>query len=123
MSGQPEKINWRLLNVIDCFSNGMATRNRRAYCEVETETESGPYRGTRLNPVTLKNEPIGRVGDLVHCISPCRDLAPFLMLSLKAEAPLKDQMIAAATEKKQILCPLFDASRFRELLDKPKRYW
>jgi hypothetical protein len=123
ISGQPEKITWRLLNVIECYSKALKTKNRQAYCQVETETESLPYRGMRMNIETLKYEPIGEVGEQIVCMSPCRDLAPFLMLSKKSGIPLVDQVVSAAHEKKQILCPLFKPNLFKELLSESKRYW
>ncbi len=123
VSGEAQKIDWRLINVLECYSDGIASKNKKAYCYKEDDCDSLGHPGYRTNPVTLKKEPLNDTGDRTHFICPCRDLSPFLQLSRKSGVPLVDQVEATAKIKKQALCPLFDSKGFRELLPEPKAYW
>ena len=109
VSGRPEKINWRILNVIDCYSKAMALKNTKAYCHVVSDALfDSPYNPSR---------------DESSALCPCRDLEGFLRLTRRAKHSLLDQVRAAAEEKKQALCPLFRAEDFKELLPEPPKYW
>lgn len=106
IAGEPQKIDWRLINIVQCYADALATSNHEAYCCVEHECDSHT-----------------KGGDTTKMIVPCRDLAPFLLLSRETNTPIQDQIEATAREKKQYLCPLFHANKFKLLLEQPKRYW
>lgn len=123
VSGEPQKIDFRLINVLDCYSKGLTAKDQRAYCWVEDECDSLGFIGYHTDIETLKKVPNGPTGDRTHYICPCHDLSPFLQLSRRSGVKLIDQVDATSKRKKQALCPLFDLKGFRELLPEPKKYW
>lgn len=110
-----------ILNVIECYAKAMALKNPKAYCHVVTDRLfEKPHKAMRMN-VRLQYDGAG--DDETPALCPCRDIEGFLNLARDAGHSFVDQIIATAEDKKQSLCPLFNAEDFKELMPEPPKYW
>lgn len=95
INGEPEKITWRILNIINCYAGALKVKNKEAYCHHTFEFDEG-----------------------VEVYSPCKDLSGFLFQIGKMS--LEDIAQAFSEENRQVICPLFNLSKLKKL---PTRYW
>lgn len=121
--GQIEKVNWRLINVMECYSRGAKAKDQKAYCEVYTERLfEKPHFRLGVDMKTLQNELFDE-DEETPAMCPCKEIEPFLMLSRKSPTPMINQIQALAEDKRINLCPLFNPDGFKEILPEPKKYW